>query len=153
MRKVLHLHLHGAGFRGRRSPAVCMRGDPSPRPPMDTCVRDPRPGFVGAEKSVSQVHGLVQIDMVPSRRDIGQLGRKIVRGEEAPEHADGHLERVDVLDLVVGQLPADPFARVGQTRRQVHDHQSVEAVDDDPSQAIGAHLRARLRDWVETILA
>jgi hypothetical protein len=76
-----------------------------------------------------------------------------VGAQQPPEHADGRLKGVDVLVLVVRQAAVQPLAGLGQRFSQVHDHHGVEAVDDDPSEAMGAHLRALGCEGVVSILA
>lgn len=48
-----------------------------------------------------------------------------MRREEPSERANYFFERVDILVLIEAQLGMDPFACVGQTRSQIHDHHSV----------------------------
>lgn len=78
---------------------------------------------------------------------------EVVCAREPAKHADGRLERVDVLVLVIRETAVQPLASLGQGLGQVHDHHGVEAVDDDPPQAVGAHLRALARDGMIPVFA
>jgi hypothetical protein len=76
-----------------------------------------------------------------------------MRREQPTQYTDYCFEGIDLLVLVIGQFSKQPFACVGQLGNQVYDYYSIKTIDDNLSQALGAHLRACFRNWVELILA